>query len=474
MLIDWTGSGPQLLLQVDRNRPEPLRDQLERALREAIRAGRLAAGERLPSSRALSRDLGISRGLVTECYAQLQAEGYLVSRGGSATRVAATARPYTAALPSATAIEPARIDFRPGVPDLSSFPREYWSGALRRACRDAPSDLLGCPDPHGDPTLRDVLAAYLRRVRGACTDPGHTVICAGYAQGLQLVLRSLASQGVRVVAFEDPSDPDHRTIAAMLGLDVIAVPVDERGIDTDALAATDARAVVLTPAHQSPTGVVLAPDRRQALINWATARTATIIEDDYDAEFRYDREPVGALQGLAPDRVALLGSVSKSLAPALRLGWIISPPHLTPDVVRYKELADRGSPVIDQLALADLLKSGRYDRHLRHMRQRYAARRAALLEAIQRHAPNIELRGLAAGFHTVAQLPTDADERAIIAAARRRSVGLYGMSTYRMDQHPRPPQLVLGFGNLTTAAISDGIETIADLLQPRRVSQRPT
>jgi GntR family transcriptional regulator/MocR family aminotransferase len=466
MPIEWTGSGPELLLQIDRNQPEPLRDQLERALREAIRAGRLATGERLPSTRSLARHLGIARGLVTDCYAQLQAEGYLLTRAGSATRVAATMHPSPAAPPPPTAVEPARIDFRPGVPDLSSFPREHWSRALRRACRDAPNDLLGYPDPYGDPTLREVLAAYLRRVRGAGADPGHTVICAGYAQGLQLVLRALVGEGVRVVAFEDPGDSDNRAIAAMLGLHVVAVPVDERGIDTDALATTNACAVVLTPAHQSPTGVVLAPERRQALITWATARTATIIEDDYDAEFRYDREPVGALQGLAPNRVVLLGSVSKSLSPALRLGWILSPSHLTAGIAHFKQLADRGSPAIDQLALAELLTTGRYDRHLRHMRQRYAARRAALVEAIQRHAPEVELRGLAAGFHTVAQLPTDADEGAIVAAARRRSVGLYGMSAYRADQHPRPAQLVLGFGNLSTAAISDGIDTIADLLQP--------
>jgi GntR family transcriptional regulator/MocR family aminotransferase len=465
MSIEWTGFGPEFPLRMDRDRPEPLRDQLEGALREAIRVGRLAAGERLPSSRALARDLGISRGLVTECYAQLQAEGYLVTRGGSATRVAAAEHTYAEAIPRSAPTAPLRVDFRPGLPDLSSFPREQWSRALRRACRDVPIDLLGYTDPYGNPALRDVLAGYVRRVRGAAADATHTVICAGYAQGLHLVLRALIEQGVRTVAVEDPGDPDHRTIARTLGLDVVAVPVDEYGIDTDVLAATDARAVVLTPAHQSPTGVVLAPERRQALIIWASTHQATIVEDDYDAEFRYDRGPVGALQGLAPDRVALLGSVSKSLAPALRLGWVLCPPHLAAAVARHKQLADRGSPIIDQLALADLLLSGRYDRHLRHMRLRYAARRAALVEALQRHAPQVELCGLAAGFHAVARLPNDADERAIVAAARGRSVGLYGMSAYRIDQHPWPPQLVLGFGNLSTAEISDGIETIADLLQ---------
>ncbi|WP_436763069.1 PLP-dependent aminotransferase family protein [Streptosporangium sp. V21-05] len=487
MSIEWTGSGPELPLRVDRNRPEPLREQLESALRESIRAGRLAAGERLPSSRVLARDLGVSRGLVTECYAQLQAEGYLVTRGGSATRVAAAARPPVDApsppsMPAGPAVLPETpeipglpalagsvgIDFRPGVPDLSSFPRERWSRALRRACRDVPSDLLGYGDPYGDPVLRDVLAAYLRRVRGAAADAAHTVVCAGYAQGLQLVLRALAGEGVRVVAVEDPGDPDHRAAAATAGLDIIAVPVDEHGVDTGVLAATGARAVLLTPAHQSPTGVVLAPGRRQALIAWAVARDATIVEDDYDAEFRYDREPVGALQGLAPDRVALLGSVSKSLAPALRLGWILCPPRLSAEIARQKRLADRGSPVLDQFALADLVRSGHYDRHLRHMRTRYAARRAALVDALGRYAPEVEVRGLAAGFHAVARLPPGTDERAVVEAARRRSVALYGISGYLLDPPERrtsSARLVLGFGNLTPDSISDGIATVADLLR---------
>ncbi|MFI7576593.1 PLP-dependent aminotransferase family protein [Micromonospora sp. NPDC049497] len=464
MPVQWTSFGPELPLPVDRNSGEPLRNQIERALREAIRTGRLGAGERLPSSRVLAGDLGVSRGLVTECYAQLQAEGYLVASPGAATRVAVTARPSPDRSVRPTDSVPVGIDFRPAVPDLSSFPREEWGRALRRACRDAPTHLLGYPDPYGDPALREVLAAYLRRVRGAATDPRHTVICAGYAQGLHLLLRALADDGVKTVAVEDPGDPDHRTIGKALGLEVVAVPVDVQGIDVEALSATNARAVILTPAHQSPTGVVLTPQRRHAVVAWASARDATIIEDDYDTEFRYDREPVGALQGLAPDRVALLGSVSKSLAPALRLGWALTPPHLSAAVAKHKQLADRGSPVIDQLALAELLRGGTYDRHLRHMRRRYATRRNALVEALREHAPAIELHGLAAGFHAVAQLPTGADESTIITAARHRSVGLYGMSSYRMTSQPHPAQLVLGFGNLTTDDIREGIRIIADLL----------
>ncbi|TDC82444.1 PLP-dependent aminotransferase family protein [Micromonospora sp. KC606] len=465
MPVEWTGSGPGLPLPVDRKSAEPLRSQIERALREAIRTGRLGAGERLPPSRVLAADLGVSRGLITECYAQLQAEGYLVTSPGSATWVAATACPAPDRPVRATDSERIRIDFRPAVPDLSSFPREDWGRALRRACRQAPTEALGYPDPYGTPALREVLAAYLRRVRAVATDPSHTIVCAGYAQGLQLLLRALADSGVRTVAVEDPGDPDHHTIGTMVGLNVVAVPVDDQGIDVETLEATDARAVILTPAHQSPTGVVLTPERRHAVVAWASARDATIIEDDYDTEFRYDREPVGAVQGLAPDRVALLGSVSKSLAPALRLGWAVTPPHLSAAVAKHKQLTDRGSPVMDQLALAELLRSGMYDRHLRHMRRRYAARRQALVEALRKHAPDIRLRGLAAGFNAVAQLPPGADEQAVIAAARRRSVGLYGMSSYRMASKTRTAQLVLGYGNLTTDAIHEGIHIVADLLQ---------
>ncbi|MGC5009651.1 PLP-dependent aminotransferase family protein [Streptosporangium sp. DT93] len=461
MPVEWTGSGPELLVPLDRGRP--LRVQLELALREGIRTGRLTAGEQLPSSRALARVLGVSRGLVVESYAQLQAESYLVTRPGSGTRVAGAGHASPAA-PARPAVPPAiRVDFRPGVPDLASFPREQWSRALRRACREASNEELGYSSPYGSPALREVLAAYLRRVRGAAADPAHTIVSSGYTQGLQLVLRSLGSLcDVRTVAFEDPGDPDHRAIADMLGLEVVPVPVDEHGMDVGALAATGARAVVLTPAHQSPTGVVLAPDRRQALITWATARDATIVEDDYDAEFRYDREPVGALQGLAPDRVALLGSVSKSLSPALRLGWIVAPPRLSAAVARNKRLADLGSPVLDQLALASLVRTGQYDRHLRRMRQRYAARRAALVGALARHAPGVELLGLAAGFHAVVPLPAGADERSVVDTALDRGVGLYGMGPYRVRSGR--PRLVLGFGNVTPDAISEGVATVADLI----------
>ncbi|HJS95940.1 MAG TPA: PLP-dependent aminotransferase family protein [Solirubrobacteraceae bacterium] len=466
MPVEWAGLGPELLLALDRSRDEPLRVQLERELRDAIRSGRLAAGERLPSSRALAAELGLSRGLVLECYGQLQAEGFLSSRSGSATRVAANAV-APSELPERPAASPRSrlaVDFRAGVPDLTSFPRRDWAWALREACREATPADLGYGDPRGLEVLRGVLAGYLRRVRGAVADAEQVVLCNGFAQGVNLVLCSLAQTGIRRVAIEDPGDNDYLTICARLDMEAVPVAVDERGIDVEALADSGVRAVILTPTHQFPTGTALAPERRQALVRWANEHDATIVEDDYDAEFRYDRDPVGALQGLAPERVALIGTVSKSLAPSLRLGWVACPATLFDSVTEEKRLSDRGSPGLEQLALARLIESGRFDRHLRHMRRVYAARRDTLLAALGEHAPGVPVHGLAAGFHAVAELRDDADEVGIVAEARTRSVGLYGMSMYRPSGRAGAPGLVLGFGNLTEPAIERGIATIADLL----------
>jgi GntR family transcriptional regulator / MocR family aminotransferase len=464
MSIEWAGLAPELLLRLDRAAREPLRVQLERGLRDAIRSGRLGAGERLPSSRTMAAELGISRGLVLECYSQLQAEGFLTATSGSVTRVAGGAVQRIEAPSSASASPRLTVDFLPGVPDLTGFPRRDWAWALREACRGAMPAQLGYADPRGLEGPRLVLAAYLRRVRGAVSGGEDLVICAGFAQGLNLILGLLSRRGVDRVAIEDPGDPAYHTICGRLGMCATAVRVDERGIDVDALARSGARAVILTPTHQFPTGNALAPERRQALVQWAQAREATVIEDDYDAEFRYDRAPIGALQGLAPDRVALIGTVSKSLAPGLRIGWVICPPALLAPMIEDKELSDRGSPALEQLALARMIESGRYDRHLRHMRRVYGGRRDTLIRALRERAPKIVLHGLAAGFHAVADLADDADEQAIVERAGERSIGIYGMSSYRPSGHRGPPQLVLGFGNLSEPAIERGIAAIADLL----------
>ena len=474
MAIQWSGLGPELLLRLDRDSGLPLRSQLEDGIRDAIRDGRLQPGERLPSSREFARELGVSRGLVQECYGQLLSEGYLDSQVGSATRVAPRAYPAASPTPPpAAAAAPARrliADFRSGVPDLASFPRSDWVWAMREACREVATADLDYGDPRGSRALREVLAGYLRRVRAVAVVPEDIIVCTGFAQGLNLVLGVLSQLGVGRVAFEDPGYGDDDTStsvgsAGVAGAQAVRVPVDDLGADVAALTATGARTVVVTPAHQSPTGVVLAAARRHALVEWASRHDAYIVEDDYDSEFRYDREPVGVLQGIAPDRVFTLGTVSKSLAPSVRLGWILAPPALSGAVAEAKLLSDRGTSGLDQLALAALLRSGRYDRHLRKMRGVYARRRGVLIGALGRHAPGVRLTGLAAGFHAVAHLPEAADEDAVVAEALRRSVGLYGMAPFRAARVPAPPQLVLGFGLTGERAIEAGIAAVADLLR---------
>jgi GntR family transcriptional regulator/MocR family aminotransferase len=483
MAIEWSGLSPELLVRLDRSAREPLRTQLEASLREAIREGRLRAGERLPSSRELARELGISRGMVQECYGQLLAEGYLTSRTGSATRVADISGQPPSGQPAAgkavVAPSPPRqpqgppliADFQPGVPDLSSFPRTDWAWAVKQACTQAAATDLGYGDPRGSAVLREVLAGYLRRVRAAAASPGEMIISTGFAQGISLVLRALGRQGgVTCVAFEDPgygSALADETIRAVLGMgiDVTYVPVDEQGLVVGELDTSGAQAVVVTPAHQSPTGVVLSPARRHALTDWARRGGGYVIEDDYDSEFRYDKEPVGALQGLAPDQVFLLGTASKALAPAVRLGWVHAPQPLAEAVAAEKEMSDRGSCTLDQLALAALLTTGRYDRHLRRMRTVYATRRTALTEAFARHAPRTQLTGLAAGFQAVAPLPPGADEAAVVAAARERRVGLHGIADYcGTEEAAASPTLVMGFGNVRERAIEPAIAAVADLL----------
>lgn len=461
MAIEWSGWGPQLLLTLDRASATPLRAQVEHHLRAAIRDGRLTAGERLPSSRALAAHLGLSRGLVQDCYAQLQAEGYLTAHVGSATRVAtAASRTPARARPAPAEKTPLIADFSSGVPDLRGAPRQDWAWAVGQVCRSAPNGAFDYGPAEGQPSLREILASYLRRVRSIDAYADQVVVCTGYAQGLGLVLRVLAGRGHTTVAFEDPGAMrTARAAAAGAGMEALPVRVDGRGLDVGLLDRTGTRVVIVTPAHQWPTGVVMDPSRRHAVLAWARERDAVIIEDDYDAEFRYDRDPVGALQGLAPDRVVSIGTVSKSLAPALRLGWAVVPVDLIDDVVEAKLVADRGSSGIDQLALATLIESGRYDRHLRRMRAVYSSRRDALIAALG----DVPLTGLAAGFHAVAHLPPDVAEGDVIAGARARRVGVYGMSEYRAT--PGPPQLVIGFGNTPAPAITAGIAAIADLLR---------
>ncbi len=464
--LQGTNSGPELLVQLNRSADAPLRSQLEDGLREAVRSGRLPAHARLPPSRTLAADLGVSRRLVVDAYAQLLAEGYLRARRGAGTFVAEAA----GASPERAAQSPRRepaFDFFPGNPDLATFPRQAWLRALRATLRSAPDRAFGYPHPQGAPELRRALAGHLRRVRGVVADPESIVICAGAAQGFSLLASVLS--GARL-AVEDPWLPPFRTILSSHGASLLALAVDENGARIEELSRherLDGRidAALLTPAHQSPTGVALAPERRAAVLAWAAEGARLVIEDDYDAEYRYDRAPIGALQGLAPDHVVYMGTVSKTLCPALRLGWMVLPRGVRGEVMRHKVTCDQGLPTIDQMALAQLIESGAYDRHLRQARRRYRARRDALLVAVARHLPGARVRGLAAGLHAVLQLPREVDGAALVKAARRRSVGVYPLGHAYMQVRPRHDGLVLGYASLAEPAIEEGIRRLALALE---------
>ncbi|MPZ81218.1 MAG: aminotransferase class I/II-fold pyridoxal phosphate-dependent enzyme [Actinophytocola sp.] len=448
-----------LLVELRRDGGEPLHRQIETAVRDGIRAGRLRQGSAMPPTRAIAADLGVSRGVVVEAYQQLVAEGYLTSRTGGYTQVAMGAE--AAAAPAPPVRRKPRIDFGYGRADVTHFPRAAWLRSIRTVLTDAPSERFGYLSGHGMPELREALAEYLNRVRGTSARPENVVICNGYAQGSALLIQVLAAAGARRLAVEDPSSGDDaRPVAEGLGLEVVGVPVDADGIQAAALERSGADAVILTPSHQWPTGGVLTARSRVAVLRWARRSGALVIEDDYDAEYRYDRTPIGAIQGLAPDLVAYAGSASKTLAPGLRIGWLVVPAHLSAAVAAAKVAADRGSPAIDQLAFADFVRRGEFDRHLRRMRPLYRRRRDALLFALDRKLPDFEATGRAAGQHLVAWLPPDLSEAAVTAAAARYDVGVYGVSPYRLSSAGRGG-LIFGYASLSERTIVEGVDLLA-------------
>jgi GntR family transcriptional regulator / MocR family aminotransferase len=455
-----TSYGPELLIRLrGDDRYSGRRAQLESALRELVRDGTLPAGARLPSSRALAGDLEVSRRLVVEAYAQLLAEGYLVSRAGAGTYVAAAAG-ATEPVASPSPGRSLRFDFFPGAPDLGSFPRSLWLRAMREVLSATPAGTFAYPDVRGAPELRGALTAYLRRVRGVVVEPDSIVVCSGATQGLALLGRALAHQGVEAIAVEDPSLPPHRAVLAYAGLEVRGVPVDEHGVDVQALRVP---VVLITPAHQCPTGVVLSPGRRAALVEWARAG-GLVIEDDYDAEFRYDRAPLGSLQGLAPDRVVYMGTASKTLAPGLRLGWLVLPPSLIGPVTEAKLLDDLGSPTIEQLVLARLINTAAYDRQLRKARRRNRDRRDALIAAVTRYLPGARVSGISAGLHALVRLSRMVDAQRLLEEAANRSVGVYPLSLHMMEPTRETDALVLGYAGLSEPAIEAGIRRLAEAL----------
>ncbi len=441
-------------------------DRLTGALRDAIGQGRLAPGVRLPSTRALASDLGVSRGIVVSAYEQLAAEGRLLSRQGSGTVVASGMADGTGPTPLPVRVidAPAPVaPLRPGAPDLGRFPRSAWRRSYERALAGAADGHLDYPDPSGVPLLRRELADYLGRVRAARVGADDIVVTAGAAQAVALLAAVLRHRGEDAIALEDPASAGMREHLRALGLRITPVPVDAAGVDVEALCRTTVKAVLVTPAHQFPTGVVLAPDRRARLVAWARRVGGLILEDDYDAEFRYDREPVGCVQGLAPDVVALIGSASKALAPGLRRGWLAVPPGWRTDVVAAKQTADLGESTLEQLAFADFLASGGYDRHLRRARRAHRTRRDAMVAALHRFLPGVAISGVAAGLHLVVELPAGSDDAAI--ADRARSLGMAPLPLSALRIRPGgPPGLVLGYAAHPPGEITAAVRRLARLV----------
>jgi GntR family transcriptional regulator/MocR family aminotransferase len=473
----------ELAIDLDRNGGDALHRQIEASIRQRIRSGALPAGVALPPTRALAAELGVTRGVVVEAYAQLVAEGYLTSRSGGYTQVtpasaaaaplaaAPSAAPPPTAAPAAAAPTPGRpdrsrplrpaVDFGYGRCNLAAFPRAAWLRSVRRVLTGAADERLGYLDGRGAVELRSALAAYLNRVRGTNADPETIVITNGYAQAVSLLMGVLAARGARTAAVEDPSAcDDARVIAQALGLNVVGVPVDGDGVRVDAVARLGADVLILTPSHQWPTGGVLSPPARAAVLAWAQRSGALVLEDDYDAEYRYDRAPVGAMQGLDRDRVAYAGTASKTLAPGFRLGWLIPPRELLEPLAEAKLLADRGSPILDQLTFADFLSRGEFDRHLRRMRPIYRSRRDALLRALARHLPELEPTGIAAGLHLVAWLPPDLNETTVITAAAREGVAVAGLTAFRLSPTQRGG-LIFGYSDLNEREIAEGVMRLA-------------
>lgn len=450
-----------------------LRARLMDALREAVRTGRLVPGTRLPSSRTLAADLGIARNTVADAYAELVAEGWLTARQGSGTRVTRRAAPRKAAQP-APRTRPAwrrpAYSLLPGTPDLAEFPRTRWLAAARRALTAAPHEAFGYGDALGRIELRTVLADYLARARGVYADPDRIVICSGFHHGLTLMAHVLKDRRVRAVAIEEFGLDQSRDLLRDAGLRLPALSVDERGARTEELGQERGiGAVLMTPAHQFPTGVALHPDRRAAAVDWARATGGLILEDDYDGEFRYDRQPVGALQGLDPDRVVYFGTASKSLAPGLRLGWMVLPEELVREVTEVRGAGDRRSSALDQLTLAEFIASGSYDRHVRSMRLRYRRRRDQLVAELAERAPHIRVSGIAAGLHAIVELPAGT-ERSVVEGAARQGLAIIGMAQFRHDspspagELPQRDALVVGYGTPPDSAWTGALEALCRAL----------
>ncbi len=480
-----TSASLDLHLELPATRP---RAALESALREAVRTGRLAAGSSLPSSRALAADLGLARNTVADAYGQLVAEGWLAARHGSGTWVAERSAQVPLASTAAARAAPGgvRYDLRPGMPDVAAFPRAAWLTAARRALGAAPArDLVGYRDTRGLLVLRSALAEYLARARGVSVTPDRVIVCAGFAQGLGLLCDLLRNSGRRTLAVEGYGHQGHRRAAEAAGMRLVCLPVDDRGavfasqarrarssgqlpggsrspapsVDLDSAAAA-----LLTPAHQYPLGVALAPQRRRDAIEWAASGGRILVEDDYDGEFRYDRQAVGALQALAPEQVVYAGTASKSLVPGLRLGWLVLPERLVDDVVAVKRETGQLSSSLDQLTLAEFIMSGGYDRQVRRARLAYRQRRDRLVSALSRRVRDVSVSGIAAGLHAVVRLPPGVSEAAVIERAAARGLALAGLAECRAGDEDLGPALIVGYATPPAHAFSTAIARLCAVL----------
>ena len=471
MKSDWS-SGLDLFLDLDSN--DGLRHGIEHALREAIRDRRLMSGTAMPSSRSLARDLGVARGTVSAAFGQLAAEGYLAVRQGAAARVSwvpGRREPSSSVSASAPAAARAgaarwRWDLRPGRPDSASFPRGAWALAHRQVVAHAPDEIFDYGDPLGSAELRRALADYLGRARGVVTDPAALLICNGFTHALALICTALRAGGATTLAVEDPGAPRYRQLAETIGLSVVSVSCDEDGLRTDHLDQAGADAVLVTPAHQYPLGVTMAAARRTALVQWARRRQALIIEDDYDGEFRYDRQPVGALQQLDPDRVVYVGTASKTLAPGLRLGWLIAPRSMSESLAATKRLLDRGTSILEQLTLAELITSGAFDRHIRRMRASYRRRRDELARTLAGNLRGLRLAGISAGLSAVIYLPGNGPtEHQIQARADRLGIALHTLGGYwRNPPEPAPQAIIIGYATPAGHAYRPALRALTQLL----------
>ncbi|WP_150462955.1 MocR-like pyridoxine biosynthesis transcription factor PdxR [Nesterenkonia ebinurensis] len=440
---------------------------LAERLRAAITDGTLGVGARLPATRVLAADLSMARGTVAEAYKRLTEEGLLVTNQGGGTTVADL--PVSAATPPLPHLREASpeqplLEVSSGMPDLTSFPRAAWLRAERQVLATAGSEELGYADPQGAHRLRVALAGWLARSRGVSVAADRVIITAGVTGALSLLAQVLRDRGVATCAIEDPGADGNRRILDYWMDDITPVPVDEHGLDVTGLAGTGERAVLITPAHQFPTGVVLSPQRRRELLTWAQEVDGLVIEDDYDSEYRYDRTPVRAVHAGAPERVAHISSLSKVLAPALRLGWLIAPQALHDELVRKRWATDLGSPALPQLALAQLIESGTLERHLRSLRLRHRERRDAAVDAIERSLPGCAIEGIAAGLHLVVRLPEHLDDAEITARVRQAGIQVQPLSQHRFN--PGPPGLVIGYGPHPIPRLQQAIKSIGEAIRP--------